>query len=132
MNPIIILKPSKIHGIGVFTLDDINKNEMVELWGGRDCKFVSDKRKKIICKNPKMDFLFQRYCVKSKRGWWCPLDFIKMSVVWYINHSNEPNLESPDDGYKYYATRKIKSGEELTINYKSLNSDIDNSIMEEK
>lgn len=33
----------------------------------------------------------------------------------YLNHSNDSSAEF--DGFELYATRKIKTGEEITINY---------------
>lgn len=124
----IILKPSKIHGVGCFTIKKIKKGEVIEnLWDNKDYKFVYNRRKLLIClKYPERKFLYETYCIKTLGGWWCPLNFGRMSTAWYLNHSNKPNLASNDGGYTYYATRDIKSGEELTIDYKKLDKFVAN------
>ena len=126
----IILKPSKIHGIGCFTVRKIRKGEIVKnLWDNKDYKFVYDRKKLLTClKYPKKKLLYETYCIKTTSGWWCPLDFKRMSVVWYLNHSNKPNIVSNDEGCTYRATRDIKAGEELMIDYKELDEFIDNNI----
>ena len=127
---LIVLKPSKIHGIGCFTVKEIRKGEVVKnLWDNKDCKFVHNRRKLFIClKYPERKFLYETYCIKTTNGWWCPLDFRKISVAWYLNHSDKPNLASNDEGCTYYAIRNIKTGKELTIDYKKLDKFVDNSI----
>ena len=113
---LIILKPSKIHGVGCFTTEDIFEGQYVRVWDGRECVLV-DK--------PLMQYkkMYSTYCIETSDGYLCPIDWIKMSVGWYLNHSNKPNLQSDNWGDTYYATRKIKAGSELTIDYKKLDPD---------
>lgn len=99
----LILKPSSVHGVGVFTLCKIKKGEKVNLWHPRDYKF----RK--TCSRAE-----RRYCIKGKKGWHGPLSFHRMSVGWYLNHSQRPNLSVSD----YRALSDIAGGSELTINYR--------------
>jgi SET domain-containing protein len=40
-----------------------------------------------------------------------------MDVSLFLNHSNEPNIISINDGDYFEAIRDIKSGEELVIDY---------------
>ena len=126
---IAVLGVSRIHNVGVFTRFPLKKGEIIEVWGGKDCKFVKMRKKKLLClERPDLEFFFNRYCIETVRGFWCPSDFIRMSVGWYLNHSDKPNLSSDDDGETYRATRNIKRGEELTINYKVLDKYVDNRI----
>jgi hypothetical protein len=120
------LKSSKIQGVGVFTEFDISKGEEIKLWDGEDCKFVSC-RKYSSSSRIKKNFI-NTFCVETNGGYWCPLNFERMSVGWYINHSDKPNTESFDWGDTFFAKRKIKEGEELTIDYALLDKDIDNSL----
>ena len=124
---IVYLAPSKIDkkGIGVFTDTDIKRGEFVRIWDDKDCKFIP-KRVERRTRN----FLRERFCVETNKGWWCPLDWVRMSVGWYLNHSDNPNLKS-DDGDNFYAIRKIKEDEELTINYSELDADDNNSLDKE-
>jgi SET domain-containing protein len=41
-----------------------------------------------------------------------------MEVGWFLNHSDKPNAYH--ENYEYYALRDIKEGEEITIDYNSL------------
>ena len=41
-----------------------------------------------------------------------------MSVIRYLNHSKTPNAYHKN--YNYYALRDIKAGEEITIDYNTL------------
>ncbi len=41
-----------------------------------------------------------------------------MEIGWYVNHSNTPNAHHLN--YKYYALRDIKAGEEIVIDYNTL------------
>ena len=42
-----------------------------------------------------------------------------MHVGWYLNHLKESNAFRDND-FKWYAMRGIKAGEEITIDYNSL------------
>ena len=48
-----------------------------------------------------------------------PRDFNRMSVGWYLNDSEEPNL-AHDADYNYFALRDVAAGEELLIRYDDL------------
>ena len=41
-----------------------------------------------------------------------------MTVSWYLNHSNNPNVEI-DANYHFFAKRSIRRGEELTVDYRT-------------
>ena len=41
-----------------------------------------------------------------------------LSVGWYVNHSDRPNVEAGEDG-RFVALRKIRKGEELTADYRT-------------
>ena len=46
-----------------------------------------------------------------------------MSLAWYVNHSSRPNAEARytrKGNWKFIALRNIKSGEEITVNYSTL------------
>jgi len=119
---IIVLRPSTIEGIGCFTLQPIAAGEVVgNLWDDEDVRFVP-----AASVPPDMLALHKRYCVESPDGFWCPLDFKRMSVGWYLNHSDRPNLVSRDGGQSYVALRDIPAEAELTIDYRKLDDAVDN------
>ena len=109
-----ILKPSKIPnaGVGVFSLRDIQPGIHLALKPQGQSVGV-DVQEEVIPKE------LLGYCVAKENGVWrCPPDFSHMHIVWYLNHSEKPNAEKRSDGY--YSTKVIKTGEEITIDYNSL------------
>ncbi len=117
----IVLRPSKIEGVGCFTMAPIKKGEVADIWDATDCKFVPEAEA-----DERVD-LCETYCVATTGGYYCPLDFRRMSVGWYLNHSDTPNLASNDKDV-YFAIRDIAAGEELTIDYAQLDENVDNRI----
>jgi SET domain-containing protein len=48
-----------------------------------------------------------------------------MSLVWYLNHSDTPNVRVT--ATRAYALCNIKKGEELTVDYRTLDDNVDNT-----
>ena len=101
----LVLKTSTIHGVGVFTTTKIKKGTAPPLFN-RDWVF----RKRCTGRQ-------RHYCVTTRRGYWCPQNYHRMSIGWYLNHSDTPNCSSATTPK---ALRHIQSGEELTIDYDKL------------
>jgi SET domain-containing protein len=108
-----ILKPN-IHGLGVFALEPIIKDQLV--WQ-HDAIFDGWIHKNLLANtNPNLNVL--REYVECL----CPYDaeiecYIKAcDNMNYINHSYNPNLSSISK-YMHLAARDIEIDEELTINY---------------
>jgi len=121
-----LLKPSALHGIGVFTTSPIRKGKNVDIYPIDDYKFVDEKEA------PESErFFFDTFCVVTVvdgvKGYWAPKDFRQMSLAWYLNHSKSPNLAMRDGGETFWASRDIAAGEEVTIDYADLDEHIDNS-----
>ncbi|HLK17304.1 MAG TPA: SET domain-containing protein [Bryobacteraceae bacterium] len=114
----IFLAPSPIHGVGVFTDAPISKDTRPDLWHPGDLKFVP--------KYEAQGESYAMYCVETKDGYWCPRDFRCMSLGWYLNHSENPSLIA--EGEDYAAARDISPGEELTIDYATLDAEVDNRV----
>ncbi len=105
----LILKPSPIDGIGVFTLTPLKKGDGVPLFAADDSKVISRRE------NVRLPKAYSRYHVPdADEKWWGPVDYHRMSIGWYLNHSDEPNI---DASANFTALRGIKAGEELTIDY---------------
>jgi len=114
----IFLAPSAIHGVGVFTDSRIPKGARPDLWHPDDLVFVPKKEARGAS--------YALYCVETKDGYWCPRDFRCMSLGWYMNHSDAPSLIA--DGEEYVAARDIPAGGELTLDYATLDPEVDNRI----
>lgn len=111
-----ILKPSE-HGVGVFTTHDIANDTRLRLWGNQTEDDVDRSR---IFDKEAVPKAFRGYCVDRGDKLLCPNDFGLMEIGWYVNHSDIPNAYQKN--YKwFYAKRDIKEGEEILIDYNSLN-----------
>jgi SET domain-containing protein len=53
------------------------------------------------------------------KGYSTPKNFNRMSVGWFLNHSNEPNACN-DENYNYFALKDIPKGKEILIDYDKL------------
>ena len=114
------LKPSALHGIGVFAVRDIPKG----------CKNIFSKETgewillgmEEVAQLPahSKDFI-ETYYLYDDAYYFVPAHGCKvMDMANYLNHSNTPNLISVQDGLFFEAIRDIKEGEELLIDYGSI------------
>jgi hypothetical protein len=115
----LVLKPSEIAaGVGVFTTAPIAKGAHVRLWGEGDSRFVAQAEADA---DPEIREARDIHCVVVEGGYVCPLDFHRMSMGWYMNHSFAPNIASDETlGWEFHATRDIAAGEELFCDYRTL------------
>jgi SET domain-containing protein len=106
-----ILKSAE-YGVGVFATHNIEKETYLRLFNEENVEvsILRDKRD--------VPDLFREYCVDRGDMILCPKDFGHMEIGWYVNHSKDPNAYHKN--YNYYALRDIKAGEEITIDYNTL------------
>lgn len=120
------LKESKIHGIGIFSKEDIPKGKKIwKFHKGYDRNFSQEELlqlpepiKKDIIKYGYKNKKDQRivYCIDNAK---------------FFNHSSNPNTKETSENYKesYTVTIKnIKKNEELTCNYFELDLFAPNKI----
>lgn len=113
------LAPSAIHGIGVFALTDIPE-------GTRDLfspprPWVPVPEAEADALPPHARRLVQTYCLWDAGTYYLPPDgFRVLDVVMYLNHSDTPNLRPESGGDYYVTTRAVTAGEELTVDYGTL------------
>ncbi len=113
----ITLKPSTVHGIGVFALRDIPKG----------CRALFSKNAGEWIKVPIAEIeqlpdhsrnLVETYCLYDELHYYMPdYGFKLMDLVNYLNHSSSPNVISVNEGQYFETLREIKAGEELFVNY---------------
>lgn len=108
-----VLKPAE-HGVGVFAVHDIKKGTYLRLFRDND-----SPRKSVLRKKEDVPELFRQFCLDRGETLLCPKDFGCMEIGWHLNHSKDPNADH-DDNYNYHALRDIREGEEITIDYNSL------------
>jgi SET domain-containing protein len=120
-----VLKPSPLHGIGVFAVRDIPKGcknifskETGEwiLLGMKEVEQLPEHSKNFI----------ETYYLYDNDHYFIPAHGCKvMDMANYLNHSNTPNLVSVEDGLYFETTRNITEGEELLIDYGSIMEGMD-------
>lgn len=113
----VALKPSPVHGIGVFALCAIPKG----------CSDLFSKNAGEWIKLPISDVdrlpehsrsLIETYCLYDEEHYYVPdYGFKVMDLVNYLNHSSTPNVRSVNDGEYFETLRDIAAGEELLIDY---------------
>lgn len=108
------LKPSKIHGVGVIAIRDIPKGTPVFAEDDDDIVWV-DKKDTGNLPPPLREF-YDDFCIVKGDMYGCPKNFDKLTIAWYLNSSDKPNVVA-DENYRFYALRDIKAGEELTADY---------------
>ena len=111
-----ILKPSTIAGVGVFVTHKIKKGTRLRVFSGEPTRKI---RMSEVKKNPVLAKFVEFFAVVSNGIAYMPSNFSRLDVGWHLNHCNNPNAHH-DESYKYYASRDIEEGEELTINYNEL------------
>jgi len=118
-NTWVMLKPSPIEGIGVFALRDIPKG-CRDMFGKPDAddEWITVLKKEIETLPAHAQFLVGNYCLYDEENYFIPArGFKKMDISLFLNHSDNPNIISISDGDFFEATRDIKNGEELFIDY---------------
>lgn len=113
------LAPSKIHngGVGVFAIRKIRKD--MPLFPGDNDEMLWVEEKSLPKKRSALRDLYEFAVIKNGR-YGCPPTFNRLTVSWYMNHSDEPNVKCKDD-YDFVALKEIKPGEELTVDYSTYN-----------
>lgn len=117
-----MLKPSPLGGIGVFATHDIPAGTLLfnQNFEIRTMQ-VKDIPKALL---PYCIYLNDEECL-------CPERFDRMEIGWYINHSSKPNIARRNKvsnaqavkdlkARTVHAIRDIKAGEEIFIDYNSL------------
>ena len=68
--------------------------------------------------------MYLDFCPLVGDRYLAPADFNRMTVSWFMNHSDEPNMAS-DANLDFCAKRLILAGEELTTDYRSYSDHAD-------
>ena len=110
------LKPSKIHGVGVFAIKGIPKGTKLFTYDLDELRWVKKSDLKKLHKE--IAKLYQDFAVFKDGRYGCPNNFNRLTMSWYLNDSKRPNVRC-DTSYNFWTLRNIKAGEELTVDYSS-------------
>ena len=113
----VMIKPSPLHGIGVFAIRDIPKGTSnIFSKGVGDWIKVSKEELDALPQHSKD--LIENHCLFDEDFYFIPdYGFKLVDLVIYLNHSETPNVISLNDGEEFEAIRDIAIGEELLVDY---------------
>ena len=107
---------SRIHGVGVVAIRDIPARTWV--FAGEDERVVWVPRAEVRRLPRAFRQLYEDFGMLWGERVGVPRTLNMLSVGWYLNHSNQPNVEADEDG-RFHALRRIRKGEELTADYRT-------------
>ncbi|RYY55450.1 MAG: SET domain-containing protein-lysine N-methyltransferase [Chitinophagaceae bacterium] len=114
---LIALKPSPVHGIGVFAIADIPKG-FRQIFSQSVGEWIRVPISEVDKLPEHSRSLIETYCLFDESDYFVPdYGFKVMDLVNYLNHSSEPNVVSVNDGEYFESLREIKTGEELFVDY---------------
>ena len=119
----VMIRPSAIEGIGVFALRKIPKGcrDMFSTAKQNPEEWKPIERKLIEELPEHARKLVETYCLYDEFNYYVPEQgFKRMDLVNFLNHSDEPNVLSINDGEFFEALRDILPGEELLVDYGKL------------
>lgn len=112
-----MLKPSALHGIGVFAVAPIKKGER-NIFSTSNAEWVEVSKEEVEALPKHARDLVENHCLYNETHYFIPeYGFKLFDLAVYLNHSEQPNLISINDGEFFEAVRDIEVGEELLIDY---------------
>ncbi len=116
----VMMKPSHIHGNGVFALRTIPKGQR-GFFSKNIGEWIKVERSEIDALPAYSKNLVETYCLYDDAFYYIPdYGFKVMDIVNFLNHSATPNIISINDGEDFETLREIIAGEELFIDYGEL------------
>lgn len=107
---------SDVHGVGVRAIREIPAGALV--FSGESERVVWTSRAAVRKLPAAVRSLYEDFGMVAGDQIGVPPNLNMLSVGWYVNHSEHPNIEAGDDG-RFRALRRIRSGEELTADYRT-------------
>jgi SET domain-containing protein len=112
-----MLKPSPLHGIGVFAITAINKGER-KIFSDHEIEWIEVSKEEVDALPQHAKDLIENHCLFNETHYYVPeYGFKIFDLAVYLNHSDQPNLISVNEGEFFEAIRDIEAGEELLIDY---------------
>jgi SET domain-containing protein len=112
-----MIQPSPIHGIGVFAIRDILKGTK-NIFSKESGEWIKVHRAEVDALPAHSKNLIETHCLFDDDYYYLPdYGFKKLDIVIFLNHSENPNIISVNDGVYFEAIRDISCGEELLIDY---------------
>ena len=121
----VALKPSGVHGIGVFAIRDIPKGCRTIFSKGIG-GWIKLSLREVENLPEHSRWLVETYCLYDHDHYFVPDHGFKvMDIVNYLNHSRSPNIISINDGEQFEAIVDIPAGTELLLDYTGIAEHLD-------
>jgi SET domain-containing protein len=113
----VMIKPSPLHGIGVFAIRDIPKGTR-NLFSQGVGEWIKLTIAEVEALPKHSRDLVENHCLFDEDYYYVPdYGFKLVDLVVYLNHSDTPNVISINEGEFFEAIRDITAGEELLLDY---------------
>ena len=113
----VTLRPSAVHGIGVFAIRDIPRG-CRNLFSEGTGSWIRLSFEEVENLPAHSRNLVETYCLYDDTHYFVPDHGFKlMDLSLYLNHSASPNIQSVNEGEYFEALRDIRMGEELLVDY---------------
>lgn len=113
----VMIKPSPLHGIGVFAIHDIPKGTK-DIFSEGFGDWIKVSKDEVDALPSHSRELIENHCLFDEDSYFIPeYGFKLVDLVIYLNHSETPNVLSLNDGEQFEALVDIKAGEELLVDY---------------
>ena len=113
----VMIKPSPVHGIGVFAIRDIPKGTR-DLFSQGVGEWIKLTIAEVEALPKHSRDLVENHCLFDEDHYYVPdYGFKLVDLFVYLNHSDTPNVISINEGEYFEATRDIAAGEELLVDY---------------
>ena len=113
----VMIKPSPLHGIGVFAIRDIPTGTR-DLFSQGVGEWIKLTIAEVEALPKHSRDLVENHCLFDEDHYYVPdYGFKLVDLVVYLNHSDTPNVISINEGDYFEATRDIAAGEELLLDY---------------
>lgn len=107
---------SRIHGVGAIAVRVIPRGTLIFRGEAEQVAWV---RRAAVRRLPRsIRALYEDFGMVDGPWLGVPKSLNRLSVGWYVNHSDTPNVAAGDDG-RFRALRRIRAGEELTADYRT-------------
>ena len=116
-NTFAMLKPSPVQGIGVFAIRDMSKGQR-NIFSNDKSEWIKISKAEIETLPQHSKAIVENFCLYDAEHYFVPEYGFKMvDLVIYLNHNDNPNIASINEGKDFEALRDIEAGEELFIDY---------------
>lgn len=116
-NTWVMIRPSGVHGIGVFAIRDIHAG-CRDIFSKEMGEWHTVPRRETDALPVHAKDLVENYCLYDEENYFIPANGFKaIDLSLFLNHSDTPNIISVNEGEYFETVRLVKKGEELLINY---------------